>query len=172
MDFLTPLIWYAIQARRSAVQLRARLRSDEVDLLRAMLVFTSSGLDATCSALVRDVAPRRIRAGGTARAKFDLFLDEEIKNSSTDVRAAVKDPDPRMRLIELYVDRKTRASLQGTSDITKRVRDVLGIPKAKLPDARVDALQAFFTARNSIVHALDYSDPSSTSRTTEPSSTV
>lgn len=141
-----------------------RLRSDQVDLLRAVLVFTSSGLDATCHALVRDCAPRLIRRGGTtARLKFNLFLDEQVKTASAEFTAAIKDPDPRSILIELYVRERTRASYQGTGDLIKRVRDVLGIPNSRISKTRIEALNGFFTAHNSIVHALDYADPASTS---------
>lgn len=141
-----------------------RLRSDEVNLLRAALVFTSSGLDATCHALIHDCAPRLIRRGGTtARVKFELFLDEQVQAASAEFKAAIKDPDPRSLLIDLYVREKTRASYQGTGDLTKRVRDVLGIPNSRISKSRIDALSGFFIARNSIVHAMDYSDPATTS---------
>ncbi len=135
----------------------------EVILLRAALVFTSSGLDATCQALVQDCAPRLIRKGGNARVRFDLFLDEQVAGATRALKVAVKDPDPRSALIQLYIDSKTRASLQGTGDITKRVRDVLGMTNQALPTAQIDALQGFFIARNSIVHALDYRAPDSRS---------
>lgn len=143
---------------------RGRLSRDELDLLRAALVFTSSGLDASCHALVADCAPVLVnRPGTTAAKKFDLWLEQEVAVASTPFREAVKANDPRTAFVELYVEAKTKASLQGASDLKDRCRDVLGIPNKAVATARIDALSGFFTARNDIVHRLDYVDPKSTS---------
>ena len=61
--------------------------------------------------------------------------------------------------MRLYIQSKTKASYQGTTDLKERVRDLLGIPKASIPDARIKALDGFFTARNDIAHRLDYVTP-------------
>jgi hypothetical protein len=140
-----------------------RLSRDQLDLLRAALIFTSSGLDATCQTLVRECAPVLIAKAGTAHDRFEFFLDQEMKRPSESLIAAVKDPSPRERLIELYLDVKTRASYQGTGDLKSRVRDLLGIPNATLTTAKINSLSGFFTARNDIVHQLDYVDPTSAS---------
>jgi hypothetical protein len=58
-----------------------------------------------------------------------------------------------------YIRSKTKASYQGTNDLKERVRDLLGVPKANVTDARIKALDGFFTARNDIVHRLDYVTP-------------
>jgi hypothetical protein len=51
-----------------------RLGRDEVDLLRAALVFTSSGLDASCQTLVAECVPVLVeRPGSNAAAKFEAF---------------------------------------------------------------------------------------------------
>lgn len=141
-----------------------RLSRDQVDLLRAALVFTSSGLDASCQALVTLCAPALINKGGAARTRFDLFLDQQMKTPSEALVTAVKAIDPRKALIDLYVDTKTKASYQGSGDLKDRVRDLLGIPNAAIPNKRIEALDGFFTARNDIVHRLDYVSATSTSR--------
>lgn len=143
---------------------RGRLAGDEVDLLRAALVFTSSGLDATCQTLVGQCLPVLVdRPGSTAATKFDLYLEEQARGPSIEFVAALKDPDPRAEFVRLYVAARTKASYQGTGDLKKRVRDLIGVPKAKLSDVRVDQLKGFFTARNDIVHDLDYVSPQSQS---------
>ena len=136
-----------------------RLSRDELDLLRAALIFTSSGLDACCQTLVRDSLPKLIELGGTAKTKFDLWLDSQSRQPSTPFVAALKDLDSRSRFISLYLDETTKASYQGTSDIKERVKDLLGIPNKSVSNAEVEKLAGFFIARNDIVHSLDYVDP-------------
>ncbi|MFE7223530.1 hypothetical protein ACFU7D_01980 [Nocardioides sp. NPDC057577] len=155
-----------IHEKKSADRTNAqgRLARDEVDLLRAALVFTSSGLDATCQTLVAQCLPTLLaRPGTTASKKFDLFLDELGRIPTTDFLVAIKDRDPRARFVDLYVRTKTKASYQGTNDLRERVRDLLGISNSAISKVRIDKLDPFFTARNAIVHDLDYADPASTS---------
>lgn len=152
------------EAARARDTAAGRLSRDQVDLLRAALVFTSSGLDATCHRLVQDAAPSLIDRGGTARTLFDLYLKQqlELPKAPDGLLDAITSADPRAALVRRYVDAKTTASYQGSSDLRVRVRDLLGVPKRALPDARFTALDGFFTARNQIVHRLDYEDPTGT----------
>jgi hypothetical protein len=148
----------------SRTNAQGRLSRDELDLLRAALVFTSSGLDASCHTLVGECIPVLVdRPGSTAAKKFDLYLDEQSVKRTDEFRAALKDRDPRTKFIDLYVTAKTKASYQGTEDLKDRVRDLLGIPNKTVATKRVDGLSGFFIARNDIVHRLDYVDPRSTS---------
>jgi hypothetical protein len=66
-------------------------------------------------------------------------------------------------MIKVYIDVRTEASLQGSSDVKARVRDTLGISNAQLPVAQIETLDKFFEPRNTIVHDLDYEDPSTPS---------
>jgi hypothetical protein len=136
-----------------------RLSRDELDLLRAALIFTSSGLDACCQTLVTESLPSLIGLGGTARLLFERWLEAQVHQPIPAFVEALKDPDPRSAFMRLYIQSKTKASYQGTTDLKERVRDLLGIPKATIPDARIKALDGFFTARNDIVHRLDYVTP-------------
>jgi len=139
-----------------------RMRSDQVDLLRAAMVFTSSGLDATCQRLVRDAAPALIARGGKAKTLFDKYVSDLLHEPKppAGLVEAMTGPDPRLALVSRYVSSKTAASFQGSSDLRGRVRDLLGITNTALPAARFITLDAFFQARNDIVHQLDYEDPS------------
>jgi len=67
-----------VNAAASKATLAGRLRRDQVDLLRAAMVFTSSGLDAVCHRLVRDAAPPLIERGGGAKAQFDAYLRDQL----------------------------------------------------------------------------------------------
>lgn len=151
----------AVNSRANA---GGRLGRDEVDLLRAALVFTSSGLDATCQTLIAECIPELVeKSGSNAERKFESFLDEQIAAPSAPFRAAIRASQPRAELVRLYVEAKTKSSYQGSNDVKDRVRDLLGIPNAKVPAARIAALDPFFAARNQIVHQLDYVDPGSAS---------
>jgi hypothetical protein len=148
----------------SRANAQGRLGRDELDLLRAALVFTSSGLDASCHTLVGECLRVLVdRPGSTAAKKFDLYLDEESARRADEFRAALKDPNPRAKFIDLHVAAKTKASYQGTDDLKDRVKDLLGIPNKTVDTKRIASLSGFFVARNDIVHRLDYVDPRSTS---------
>ncbi|HEY6798237.1 MAG TPA: hypothetical protein VI248_26455 [Kineosporiaceae bacterium] len=141
---------------------RGRLARDEEDLLRAALVFTSSGLDACCKRLLRDTLPLLIEGIHTARTKFEDFVAQELTAHPAGLKAAILNPQPRAELVRLYIAARTKASLQGSDDLKSRVRDTLGITNAQLPVAKLQDLDDFFKARNAIVHDLDYQDPSGT----------
>src|SRR4051812_37784508 len=57
---------------------RGRLARDEEDLLRAALVFTSSGLDACCKRLLRDTLDTLIAGNVNAGRKFQDFVKQEL----------------------------------------------------------------------------------------------
>jgi hypothetical protein len=60
----------------SRANAQGRLGRDELDLLRAALVFTSSGLDASCHTLVDECVRVLVdRPESTAARKFDLYYD-------------------------------------------------------------------------------------------------
>ena len=136
-----------------------RLSRDELDLLRAALIFTSSGLDACCQTLVTESLPHLIKSGGTAHLLFERWLEAQARQPSAHFVAAIKDPNPRSQFVDLYIASKTKASYQGSGDVKERVRDLLGVPKKSVPDGPINALDGFFTARNDIVHRLDYVNP-------------
>jgi hypothetical protein len=146
---------------------RGRLSMDQQNLLRVALVLTSSGLDACCKRLLRDALPDLIERNGTASLKFDGFIEEQLRRAepSGDFVAAVRDPDPRRRMVELYVASLTKASMQGSSDVKDRVRDALGIANRDVRLKRIERFDGFFAARNAIVHDLDYQEPSSSTST-------
>jgi len=143
---------------------QGRLGRDETDLLRAALVFTSSGLDATCHTLVADCLPDLVdRPQSTAAKRFESYLDEQSAGPTKEFRQALKASQPRTEFVRLYVEAKTKASYQGTGDLKERVRDLLGVPNEAVSAKRIGDLGGFFTARNDIVHRLDYVEPRGTS---------
>jgi len=150
--------------KENAGKTHGRYSNEEIDLLRAAIVFTSSGLDASLQRLVRDTLPVLVRRDGTAAQRaYALFLKQElaVENIADSFRDAVLAPDPTDALLKLYVSMRTRASYQGSKELRKRVRDALGVPRAAVPDEDLAALDPFFIARNAIVHGMDYEAPES-----------
>lgn len=137
---------------------RGRLSSDEQDLLRAAVVFTSAGLDAALTALLREAVPILIAGNETAHGKFERFLDDQIlaPKVSAEFRAAIKDPEPRSSMVRLYVDSLTKASFQGSGDVKDRAREALGLTNKQLPTKRITELDKFFTVRNDVAHRMDH----------------
>ncbi|WP_340538093.1 hypothetical protein [Nocardioides sp. GXZ039] len=137
------------------------MKEDEVDVLRAAIVFTSSGLDASMTRLVKDAGRYLIPIEGTAaRAQYEAFIKAELRGDSVDVelQKAIVNADPAEAILKHYLSVRTKASFQGSGDLKRRVRNVLGIPSAKVSDAKLESLDKFFIARNSISHSMDYDD--------------
>lgn len=131
----------------------------EVDLLRAALVFSSAGIDASMTRLVNDAGRNLIRVTGTgAQAQFREFLKQSIPNKSMDsgLRDVLLDLDIEDSVLAYYLSQKTKASFQGSSDLRKRVVTVLGLPADTLTQPDMDELDKFFDARNKIVHGMDF----------------
>jgi len=146
---------------------RGTLRQEEQELLRAALVLTSSGLDASMTKLVRVALPRLIKQGGSAKSRYDNWLKTEVGKEGAASKAivdAVLSTDATAALVDAYVDVKTAASYQGSGDLTARVRDLLCLPSKLVSDAAIVALDPFFKARNAIVHDMDYADTSDSSK--------
>ncbi|MFJ1551895.1 hypothetical protein [Streptomyces sp. NPDC088246] len=138
---------------------RGRLSHDQTDQLRAATVFTSAGLDACLRRLLKDALPTLINGNSAAEGKFKQFINEQLnEKASKAFRAAVIDPDPRTKLIDIYVEALTGSSLQGHKDL-QRVRNALGIPESDISDSALAGLSPFFAARNEIAHELDLVDP-------------
>lgn len=138
---------------------RGKLSADQQDLLRAALVFTSGGLDACLTRLLRDTLPSLVATDGVAEKQFKKWVGIRLDSKVVgDVRLAVLDADPRARLVELYVKAISTPSLQATSDL-RTVRDALGLTDAQISDSLIDGLAPFFAARNEIAHELDLVDP-------------
>ncbi|WP_049575372.1 hypothetical protein [Streptomyces sp. SBT349] len=144
-------------------EFRGRLAMDEENLLRAAIVFTSSGLDACCKRLVRDTVALLVEENEAAARKFDEYVRQQLAGGPSETfSAAIRSKAPRTEMIGLYVAARTSASMQGSGDLRRRVRDTLGIPNATVPQQRLALLDPFFTARNHIVHEMDYENPNST----------
>jgi hypothetical protein len=129
-----------------------RLTSPEEDLLRAAIVFTAAGLDATLKQLIRDTLPALLETSRQAHDKFESFAADKLGTAEVaDTKMMARyltSPDPRSRLIEDYVYDLTGSSLQSAEEVDKTA-GALGIDDAGLRK-RIADLRELFVARNEI----------------------
>jgi hypothetical protein len=141
--------------------IRGVLTNNETDMLRAAVVFTGAGLDATLKQLIRDTLPNLLEVSIQAHEKFERFAGERMGTGEiADTRAIARyltSANPRERLIEDYVYDLAGSSLQSADEVQK-VAGALGIDDKDLRK-RIEALKPLFVARNEISHELDLQSP-------------
>jgi hypothetical protein len=146
-----------VRSEKAGKKLKGRLTLPEEDLLRAAVVFTGAGLDATLKQLIRDSLPRLLESNAQAHDKFERFAADELGTGEiADTRAIARyltSPDPRSRLIEDYVYDLTGSSLQ-SADQVQTTAGALGIDDSSLR-TQIGGLRTLFVARNEISHELD-----------------
>ena len=165
-DSVTGLFDTLYAARRAAESAerqagRSDLSDGSQDLLRAAIVFTSAGVDACLEVLLVHAVPVLITSNANARSKFERYIDDQANapKATQDFLGAIKDPDPRTRLLEMYIQDLASPSFQGSKSIKNRCLAALGITNAQLPHPRLAALDGFFRARNDVAHRLDLMQP-------------
>lgn len=141
--------------------LQGRLTHQEEDLLRAAIVFTGAGLDATLKQLILDTLPPLLNGSVQAQEEFEGFATDrlgtgEIADTKMITRYLVAS-SPRAALISDYVNDLTGSSLQSVEEV-QRVAGALGISDETLRN-RITGLQDLFRARNEVTHELDLERP-------------
>lgn len=141
--------------------IRGRMPENEADLLRAAVVFTGAGLDATLKQLIRDTLPLLLEQNQQAQSKFEAFAADQLgigEIADTKVIARyLTSPNPRARLIEDYIYKLTGSSLQSAEEV-QQVAGALGIDDKDLRK-KITGLREAFVARNEISHELDLQAP-------------
>ena len=139
------------------------------DLLRAMLLFACSGLDAVVKQLVQDALEIILRNDPGAQNEFRKFVERRIKRGAADdadrfnVGSSVVDSkllaelmcsfDPRAKLVAMLTKSLTSDSLQSRDQLLK-VAAHFALSAAEVMDESNVTKEAF-DARNKIVHEMD-----------------
>lgn len=142
--------------------IQGQLTNNENDQLRAAIVFSGAGLDATLKQMIRDTLPPLLEADDEqAHKKFEGFAHEKLGTGEiADTRAIARyltSASPRERLIEDYIYDLTGSSLQSAEEVQK-VAGALGIDDKDLRK-KITGLKPLFEARNAISHELDLQSP-------------
>lgn len=141
----------------------------EQDLLRAMILFSCSGMDATVKQLVRDSIESVIERDDGARGQFSKFIERRLKRGSNDesersgsgqvgldyglLANILANPQPRAVLISALIDGLTADSLQSRDQILK-VAGHFALTRDDILAAD-DVTKAAFRARNQLAHEMD-----------------
>ena len=129
----------------------------EQDLLRAMLVFASAGLDSMVKQLIADALPRVIARNEGARAMFRGFVEGRLaRQDRVDPKflATVLTSDqPRQVLLDDLVAYLSAGSLQ-SKDALFKAASFFDVPSAALTK-QPDVLKRIFDVRNQIAHEMD-----------------
>lgn len=130
---------------------------EEQDLLRAMLLFATAGLDSMVKQLIRDALPTVIERDVGAVEMFKQYVERRLeKNEKLDrkfLADVIADANPRKRMIDQLVWDLTSESLQSADQLFKSAA-FFNIPS---PDLSKDpkGLKTIFEARNQISHEMD-----------------
>jgi hypothetical protein len=150
-------------------QQRGQDDEDASDLLRAMLVFSCSGLDAAVKQLIQDALPCIIDKDEGARKEFEKFVERRFKRGSQSDDRDRANPsiqldagflasilvtnNPRGALINSLTESLTNDSLQSRDQLL-RVAAAFAITKEEVIK-KDDFAREAFKARNEIVHEMD-----------------
>lgn len=141
----------------------------EQDLLRAMLLFSCSGLDATLKQLVRDGLERVISRDVGAQRQFAKYIERRLKRGAGDeaersqlgqlnldyalLAGFLASPDPRIESIRSLTVSLTSDSLQSRDQLLK-VAAHFALTRDDILAADEVTKEAF-EARNQVAHEMD-----------------
>ena len=130
---------------------------EEQDLLRAMLVFTSSGLDSMMKQLVRDTLPVVVSKHEGALKMLKQYIEKRIrKNEDIDhkfLANIISETNPQDSLIRELVYELTSNSIQSVEQLLK-VSSFFDVPSANITND-IPHLKSIFKVRNEIAHEMD-----------------
>lgn len=152
--------FYVVKSQRPAS--RGAATDEEQDILRAMLVTASAGLDATLKQLFRDALPPLMEHDTAVKSRLETFVERTLKKTGLSgdesrpykfVAKALTAKSPVEYLVESYVYDLTGSSLQSSDELFKACA-ALGIEASAvlLDRSRLDSV---FQVRNDIVHEMD-----------------
>jgi hypothetical protein len=150
---------------------RAEATHEEQDLLRAMLLFACSGLDAVVKQLIQDALATVLDHDEGAQREFKKFVERRLKRASgLDERDRVVAPiqnfmdagflaellvsfQPRAQLISALTNSLVSDSLQSRDQLLKVAAHFALTKEEVMEDDKVT--RAAFDARNQIAHEMD-----------------
>ncbi|MCX5667098.1 MAG: HEPN domain-containing protein [Candidatus Omnitrophica bacterium] len=149
--------FFDIFERRRRRKTKGTSTDEEQDLLRAMLVFATSGLDSMIKQLITDALHQIIIKDVGAREVFKNYIEKKLIQSNQInaklLAASLVEQDPRKRLVDEVVRDLTSNSLQSKEELL-RAASFFDIPSQDL-SSDPNRLKEIFDARNQISHEMD-----------------
>lgn len=141
------------------------------DLLRAMLVFSSAGIDVFLKQIIKDTLSAVIKSDADAQKMFIQFIERRLKKSSEDDKVIVSQVDIQIDikliagafgsnntkeyLLKEYEKELVNNSLQSRDEIF-RIAAAFAITSEKvLGKINAGNLKEVFSARNDVIHEMD-----------------
>jgi hypothetical protein len=147
----------AFDDRRQQRNARGTATDDEQDLLRAMLLFASAGLDSMVKHLIRDALPVLVTKNVGVRKQLHDFIARTMKRrdpiDTELICALLLAEDPGQHAASQLVNELTASSLQSAEQLL-RVGAYFDIPSHEISDDP-RKLQQVFNRRNQMAHEMD-----------------
>jgi len=136
----------------------------EQDLLRAVLIFSCSGLDSLIKQIFKDAYPTLVKKHDKALLSLQRYAEKKlVKTAAVEGETSFYDAkilaslllndSPKDGLIRLLIDDVVANSLQSHEEIM-RVVNYLGADPIKL-SIQPEEVRGIFNARNRIIHEMD-----------------
>ena len=135
--------------------IQGRLPGNEEDLLRAAILFSGAGVDASLKRLIEDALPTLLDVNADAHQKLESFVASRVAADAAPASLAryLVARVPREAVILDYIASLTGESLQSVEQVGK-VAGALGLNERALRQ-EIRELRGLFVARNEISHELD-----------------
>ena len=142
---------------RRARSARGTPTDEEQDLLRAMLLFATAGLDSMVKQLIRDALPKAMETNEGAKAMLKNFMARRLRRGDEldfDLLAdVIADECPRDRVVDELIADLTSGSLQSSEQLLRAAAH-FDIPSSSITED-AGKLKDIFGVRNEITHEMD-----------------
>jgi hypothetical protein len=137
----------------------------EQDILRAMLVMATAGLDGGTKQFIRDTMPSLIAKNETIRSGLITFIERQVRGDIDTqgmagnpkfIARLLAAPSHQKQAIEEYIDKLTSGSLQSARELLQ-VGQAFALKETDIYHGKqtMKEVQKIFNIRNKIIHELD-----------------
>lgn len=125
------------------------------DILRAIILFSCSGIDAIIKQMINDTLDIVIMNDEGAHSNFKSYIEKKIKNNNDSYNSKLlseifsSDDKPKNTLIKILKNDLTANSLQSAEELSKVAAYF------NIKTTNIDEIKEVFMARNQITHEMD-----------------
>lgn len=136
-------------------ELNKQEKNRKQDLLRAVVLFACSGIDAVIKQLISDTLEEIIKRDEGAQKNFKNYIEKKIKNNNESYNSKLlseifsSDDKPKDTLIRILKNELKANSLQSAEELSK----VASFFNVETPN--IEKIKEVFIVRNQITHEMD-----------------